>query len=147
MRSERRGAEFCTSGWIFNAGDLGGLSSCRLMNPDTVVELSKVDSQYLRKQNGHEVSGAGALRSCVRRIHVHAAIGFAPLVLKNWLTHYNQGRPHPSIRPRITDTDPPAGLPVTLQEHRCHIPDHLKVVGHPVLGGLHHEYELVTKAA
>jgi len=38
------------------------------------------------------------------------------------------------------------GLLVTLQEHRHRIPDHLKVVGHPVLGGLHHEYEIVTKA-
>ncbi len=67
------------------------------------------------------------------------------IVLKNWITHYNQGRPHSSIGPGIPD--PPAGLPVTLQEHRHRIPDHLKVVGHPVLGGLHHEYELVTKAA
>ena len=57
-----------------------------------------------------------------------------------------QSRPsHSSIGPGIPD--PPAGLPVTLQEHRHRIPDYLKVVGHPVLGGLHHEYELVTKAA
>ena len=67
------------------------------------------------------------------------------IVLKNWMTHYNQGRPHSSIGPGIPD--PPVGLPVRLQEHRHRIPDHLKVVGHPVLGGLHHEYELVTKAA
>jgi putative transposase len=66
-------------------------------------------------------------------------------VTKNWVTHYNQGRPHSSIGPGLPD--PPAGLPVTLQEHRHCIPNHLKVVGHPVLGGLHHEYELVTKAA
>jgi hypothetical protein len=26
-------AEVCTSGWIFKPGDLGGLSSCLLMNP------------------------------------------------------------------------------------------------------------------
>ena len=67
------------------------------------------------------------------------------IILKNWMTHYNQGRPHSSIGPGIPD--PPVGLPVRLQEHRHRIPDHLKVVGHPVLGGLHHEYELVTKAA
>jgi len=67
------------------------------------------------------------------------------IVLKNWVTHYNLGRPHSSIGPGIPD--PPAGLPVTLQENRHRIPDYLKVVGHPVLGGLHHEYELVTKAA
>jgi len=34
------------------------------------------------------------------------------IVLKNWVTHYNQGRPHSSIGPGIPD--PPAGLPVTL---------------------------------
>ena len=67
------------------------------------------------------------------------------IVLKNWVPHYNQGRPHSSIAPGIPD--PPADLPVTLQEHRHRVPGHLKVVGHPVLGGLHHEYELVTKAA
>ncbi len=67
------------------------------------------------------------------------------IVLKNWLTHYNHGRPHSSIGPGIPD--PPADLPVTLQKHRHRIPGHLKVVGHPVLGGLHHEYELVPEAA
>jgi hypothetical protein len=63
----------------------------------------------------------------------------------NWLTHYNQGRPRSSIGPGIPD--PPASLPVTLQEHRHCIPDHLKVVSQSVLGGLHHEYELVKIAA
>ncbi|MEE8126014.1 MAG: integrase core domain-containing protein, partial [Nitrospirales bacterium] len=67
------------------------------------------------------------------------------ILLKNWLTHYNHGRPHSSIGPGIPD--PPAGLPVTRQEHRHRIPGRLKVVSHPVLGGLHHEYELITKAA
>ena len=38
------------------------------------------------------------------------------IVVKNWMTHYNQGRPHSSIGPGIPD--PPADLPVTLQEHR-----------------------------
>jgi len=81
------------------------------------------------------------------------ALAAENLFLRKQLTFYherkvvphNQGRPHSSIGPGITD--PPAGLPVTLQEHRRRIPDYLKVVGHPVLGGLHHEYELVTKAA
>jgi transposase InsO family protein len=67
------------------------------------------------------------------------------MLLKNWLAHYNHGRPHSSIGPGIPD--PPAGLPVTRQEHRHRIPAHLKVLSHPVLGGLHHEYELKTTAA
>ena len=48
-------------------------------------------------------------------------------------------------RPGIPD--PPADFPVTLQEHRHRIPGHLRVVSHPLLGGLHYEYELVPKAA
>jgi transposase InsO family protein len=66
-------------------------------------------------------------------------------LLKTWGAHYNQGRPHSSLGPGIPD--PPAGLPIKLQEHRHRIPDHLAIVNHPVLGGLHHEYELKPKAA
>lgn len=66
-------------------------------------------------------------------------------VLKEWVTHYNQGRPHASIGPGIPD--PPPTLPAPLQEQRHRIPDHLRVVAHSVLGGLHHEYCLAAKAA
>ena len=59
------------------------------------------------------------------------------IILKNWLTQYNQGRPHSSIGPGIPD--PPASLPVTRQEHRRRIPDHLEVVDHPVPGGSHQD--------
>jgi transposase InsO family protein len=67
------------------------------------------------------------------------------LVTKNWVTHYNRGRPHASLGPGLPD--PPADLPVTPHEHRHRIPNHLKVIAQPVLGGLHHEYGLVAKAA
>jgi transposase InsO family protein len=63
----------------------------------------------------------------------------------NWVTHYNKGRPHSSIGPGIPD--PPSDLPVTPQEHRHRIQSNLKVVAHPVIGGLHHEYGLLPKAA
>ncbi|MGB5517840.1 MAG: integrase core domain-containing protein [Gammaproteobacteria bacterium] len=43
------------------------------------------------------------------------------VVLKRWVTHYNQGRPHASLGPGIPD--PPSTLPVTLQKHRHLIPD------------------------
>ena len=43
--------------------------------------------------------------------------------------------------------DPPAQLPVKPHRHRHRIPNHCKVVAHPVLGGLHHEYSLIPKAA
>ena len=63
----------------------------------------------------------------------------------NWVAHYNKGRPHSSIGPGIPD--PPSDLPVSPQIHRHRIPDHLKVVARPILGGLHHEYSLMPTAA
>ncbi len=67
------------------------------------------------------------------------------LVTNNWVAHYNRGRPHSSLGPGIPD--PPVELPVTPNKHRHRIPSHCKVVSHLVLGGLHHEYGLLAKAA
>lgn len=66
-------------------------------------------------------------------------------ILKKWVDHYNHGRPHASIGPAIPD--PPDHLPVSPQVHRHHIPDHFRVKAHPILGGLHHEYSLIIRAA
>ncbi len=66
-------------------------------------------------------------------------------ILKNWVKHYNQGRPHTSLGPGIPDL--PINLPVTSQGNRHRLPSHLKVVAYPDLGGLHHEYRLDRKAA
>jgi transposase InsO family protein len=67
------------------------------------------------------------------------------LVTKHWVAHYNRGRPHSRLGPGIPD--PPIELPVTPHKHRHRIPSHRKVVARPILGGLHHEYRLLTKAA
>ncbi len=53
------------------------------------------------------------------------------LVLKEYAAHYNQGRPHRSL-----GLVPPNGPPV-----RVVAPDRGRVKAHPVLGGLHHEYQ------
>jgi putative transposase len=66
-------------------------------------------------------------------------------ITTNWMTHYNKGRPHSSLGPGIPN--PPSDLTVALQTHRHRIPNHLKVMAHPILGGLHHEYGLLPKAA
>jgi putative transposase len=66
-------------------------------------------------------------------------------LLQEWVRHYNTGRPHMSLGPGIPQS--PSSLPVSPQEHRRHVPKHLRVVGHPILGGLHHEYRLEAKAA
>ena len=60
-------------------------------------------------------------------------------ILKEWVAHYNRGRPHASMGPGIPE--PSAGIPAP-QMSGYRIPYDHRVVGSPVLGGLHHEYRL-----
>jgi putative transposase len=66
-------------------------------------------------------------------------------ILKEWVPHYNTGRPHMALGPVFPQ--PLSSLPVSRQRHRHRLPEHLHVVGHAILGGLHHEYWLEEKAA
>jgi putative transposase len=66
-------------------------------------------------------------------------------LLQAWVPHYNTSRPHMSLGPGIPQ--PPASLPVPLQAHRHRLPQHLSVVSHPILSGLHHTYGLAEKVA
>jgi transposase InsO family protein len=61
-------------------------------------------------------------------------------VVREWVAHYNRGRPHMALGPGIPDA--PDGLPVQLQNHRHRLPDGVRVASTPVLAGLHHEYRL-----
>jgi len=61
-------------------------------------------------------------------------------ILTEWVEHYNHGRPHSSLGPGLPD--PPDELPVPLQAQRHQLPDGATVSRKPVLGGLHHEYQL-----
>ena len=64
--------------------------------------------------------------------------------LKEWMAHYNRGRPHASLGPGIPE--PSADIPAPpVSGYR--IPYDHRVVGSPVLGGLHHEYRLERIAA
>ena len=65
-------------------------------------------------------------------------------ILKEWVAHYNRGRPHSSLGPGIPE--PSAGIPAPrISGHRIRCGH--EVVGRPVLGGLHHEYRLEKVAA
>jgi putative transposase len=66
-------------------------------------------------------------------------------ILKAWVAHYNEGRPHMSLGPGIPQRRP--ALPVSPQAHRHRIPTGQRVVARSVLGGLHHEYGLEKRAA
>jgi transposase InsO family protein len=65
-------------------------------------------------------------------------------VVREWATHYNRGRPHMALGPGLPD--PPEGLPLAPRESRHGLPLGATVTSRPILGGLHHEYEL-TEAA
>jgi putative transposase len=65
-------------------------------------------------------------------------------LLKEWVTHYNRGRPHSSLGPDIPDPGfryqhgTPCGHDIPVGHH---------VVAKAILGGLHHEYRLERRAA
>ena len=68
------------------------------------------------------------------------------LILKEWVGHYNHGRPHMSLGPGVPD--PPATRTLAFnQESRHRIGELLVVHVRSVLGGLHHEYSLAPSLA
>jgi transposase InsO family protein len=64
-------------------------------------------------------------------------------VLQQWVTHYNQGRPHASLGPGIFAV--PLDRLARPNGHR--IPESHRVIAAPILQGLHHEYRLESLAA
>jgi transposase InsO family protein len=65
-------------------------------------------------------------------------------ILRAWVTHYNRGRPHAGLGPGIPDAPPTLIRPKPTGH--C-LPPGGRVIATPVLGGLHHEYQLVREAA
>jgi putative transposase len=66
-------------------------------------------------------------------------------LLHDWALYYNTGRPHTALGPGIPQ--PPPHVPAPQQVDRHQIPGYLQVIAYPILGGLHHEYQLQEKAA
>jgi len=66
-------------------------------------------------------------------------------ILAEWVTHYNQGRPHLSLGPGIPEA---SAVFLPLQGHdRSTFTQDCKVAARAVLGGLHHEYRRERIAA
>jgi putative transposase len=64
-------------------------------------------------------------------------------ILKEWVAHYNQGRPHSSLGPGIPD---PRGS-YEVEDRGHDIPIGHRAEAKAVLGGLHHEYRWEKRAA
>jgi len=65
-------------------------------------------------------------------------------ILREWVGHYNRGRPHSSLGPGIPDS---RTTPVIPESGRYRIPMDHRVVATPILAGLHHEYRVEPKVA
>ncbi len=66
------------------------------------------------------------------------------LILREFISHYNRGRPHSALEPGFPE---PIKTPGPASGHRHRLPPGYRVARTPVLGGLHHEYRLDTEVA
>ena len=67
-------------------------------------------------------------------------------ILREWMAHYNQGRPHSALGPGVPD--PPkeyVKAPKSTSRHR--LSADVLVLAKSILGGLHHEYLLAVAPA
>jgi putative transposase len=65
------------------------------------------------------------------------------LILKEWVAHYNRGRPHSALGPGVPDP-PKERLMVAKCKSRHRLAAGAFVLAKSILGGLHHEYLLAT---
>ena len=67
-------------------------------------------------------------------------------MLREWISHYNGGRPHSSLGPDVPGPPPGHALAPKPESRHCWMPG-APVRSKCVLGGLHHEYALVPELA
>ena len=65
-------------------------------------------------------------------------------ILREWVTHYNGGRPHSALGPGVPDP-PQRSAQVPKAESRHRLAAGALVLARSVLGGLHHEYSIGAK--
>ena len=82
-------------------------------------------------------------RECLDRV-IPLSEAHLRSILGEWVSHYNSGRPHSALGPGIPG--PPAALALGSKPEPRHrwVPGAL-VRATSVLGGLHHEYGMVTE--
>jgi hypothetical protein len=64
-------------------------------------------------------------------------------ILREWVTHYNRGRPHSALGPGVPDL-PRESAQVPKSESRHRLPAGARVLAKSVLGALHHEYSITA---
>ena len=67
-------------------------------------------------------------------------------ILREWVTHYNGGRPHSALGPGVPDP-PQQSARIPKVEFRNRLAAGALVLAKAVLGGLHHEYSIATTPA
>ena len=67
-------------------------------------------------------------------------------ILREWVTHYNRGRPHSALGPGVPDP-PTKPRRIPRQECRHRLPAGAFVLAKSVLGSLHHEYSIAATRA
>lgn len=77
--------------------------------------------------------------------HIPVSEGHMRCIGKAWADHYHRGRPHMSLGPGLPD--PPTNSAATTSISRHHVGAPLRVSVKSVLGGLHHEYALLSAGA
>lgn len=65
------------------------------------------------------------------------------LILKEWVAHYNRGRPHSALGPGVPDPPHEFAGAQKLMSRRHRLAEGVAVRATPVLNGLHHEYSTV----
>lgn len=65
-------------------------------------------------------------------------------ILREWIGHYNRGRPHASLGPGLPDRPFDDGIAAS-NGHR--LPAGYRIAATPILSGQHHEYRLERQAA
>jgi transposase InsO family protein len=67
-------------------------------------------------------------------------------ILREWTSHYNQGRPHSSLGPGVPDP-PKQGVKVPKSAFRQGSAADVLIRVKSILNGLHHEYSLAATLA
>ena len=96
------------------------------------------------KANAHCERLVGTLRRDCLDFLIPLSEAHLKCLLREFVRHYNRGRPHSSLGPGIPEP-PQATVPAPARGHK--LPIGFRVNSTPVLGGLHHEYRLEREAA